>query len=564
MRWLRAVVAVVAGVCLLVGGAAPASADDVDIFGDDNPYVDAPKTAVLGAPTAASSINWSSIYGRIIYYQAHKKTSDRDALIRAVKANDPFVGSLWERFVAEWSAIKFSTTDPTPPESGHAYVLLTSALKADGTISTKLKRRADVAVKLLKANPNSLVLVSGGKPKNGHTEAQVGRDYLISKGIAADRIWTEEKSASTVGEARYSIPILKTMGITTYTLISDYSHLRRACALYYAQHVVTETADGEVLPFKLIGATAYLDVNGHNSATAIANHVSILMGVQKYYEAAGKTLKTLTKKTATVVNLTTGKDTRKYAPKFEDELSARMSGWSPSPVFLMYQWLRSGKAIAGATDPTYTLTAADVGKTISVKVTGVKDGYKVASTTSKATKKIAAKKLPTQPTPVITSDPAKDALLEIDQGEWDPGVERWTYQWYRSGKAIKGATKATYQTTKSDYKKSITVKVTGYRPGYAAASRTSAKAKIGVLQTVKPVMVGKFSVGETLTCDPGIWGPGEVQTSCAWYRSGKKIAAGDEYVLQKADKGKYISVKATGARDGYYSATATSKSKKVS
>ena len=56
------------------------------------------------------------------------------------------------------------------------------------------------------------------------------------------------------------------------------------------------------------------------------------------------------------------------------KLTAKPGTWKPSSVTLTYQWLRNGKAIKGATKKTYTLTKADGGKKVSVKVTGKKKG----------------------------------------------------------------------------------------------------------------------------------------------------------------------------------------------
>ena len=50
--------------------------------------------------------------------------------------------------------------------------------------------------------------------------------------------------------------------------------------------------------------------------------------------------------------------------------------------------MRSGKAIKGATKPSYKLTSKDKRKKITVKVTGKKAGYASKSVVSKATKKV--------------------------------------------------------------------------------------------------------------------------------------------------------------------------------
>ncbi|MFT4233129.1 MAG: S-layer homology domain-containing protein [Leucobacter sp.] len=63
-------------------------------------------------------------------------------------------------------------------------------------------------------------------------------------------------------------------------------------------------------------------------------------------------------------------------------LTAKPGTWGPAPVSLAYQWNRDGKAVAGATKSTYVLTAEDVGRSITVTVTGSKSGYTSASRTS--------------------------------------------------------------------------------------------------------------------------------------------------------------------------------------
>ena len=68
--------------------------------------------------------------------------------------------------------------------------------------------------------------------------------------------------------------------------------------------------------------------------------------------------------------------------KAGQKLTAHAGAWAPQPVALKYQWKRAGKAIAGATASEYKLTTADAGGRITVTVTGTKDAYENASTTS--------------------------------------------------------------------------------------------------------------------------------------------------------------------------------------
>jgi len=73
--------------------------------------------------------------------------------------------------------------------------------------------------------------------------------------------------------------------------------------------------------------------------------------------------------------------------KVGKKLTAKAGTWTKGAT-LTYQWYAGGKAIAKATKSTFTLTKSQKGKTVTVKVTGAKAGYKKASKTSKATAKV--------------------------------------------------------------------------------------------------------------------------------------------------------------------------------
>lgn len=67
-----------------------------------------------------------------------------------------------------------------------------------------------------------------------------------------------------------------------------------------------------------------------------------------------------------------------------EKLTAEPGTWTEGASFA-YQWLRAGQPVSGAVGETYTLTAADVDKTIAVKVTADVPGYTATSATSAAT-----------------------------------------------------------------------------------------------------------------------------------------------------------------------------------
>jgi len=80
----------------------------------------------------------------------------------------------------------------------------------------------------------------------------------------------------------------------------------------------------------------------------------------------------------------------------------------------------------------------------------------------------------TSSTPTITGTTKVGNTLTAKAGAWRRG-SRLTYQWYRDGKKLKGYTAKTFTLTKYSAGKTLTVHVTGSKPGYTPASTSSSK-----------------------------------------------------------------------------------------
>lgn len=78
--------------------------------------------------------------------------------------------------------------------------------------------------------------------------------------------------------------------------------------------------------------------------------------------------------------------------KVGSTLTASVPGWAPKIVkstTVTYRWLRNGKVVSGAVASTYTLTSADAGKRIQVRVKVTEVGLATTVKTSAPTKKIS-------------------------------------------------------------------------------------------------------------------------------------------------------------------------------
>lgn len=248
-----------------------------------------------------------------------------------------------------------------------------------------------------------------------------------------------------------------------------------------------------------------------------------------------------------------------------ETLTAQAGDWTPTPDAVHFQWLRSGKVIAGATGDRYTLDADDLGKVVTVKATASKGGYRSASARSQAPVAVAAATF-SAPNPRILGSVALGKVLVADPGTWST-TPTLTYQWYRAGIAVRGATRAVYTVGVADVGKRLSVKVTGTRPGYATAVKVSAvtaAVRPGALVGPRPVLSGKAKAKSTLKVKIGRWTPSGIRVSYKWYRNGSPIkgATKSQYRLTSKDRGKRIGVRVTYRKSGYVTRTRWVKSSK--
>ena len=248
------------------------------------------------------------------------------------------------------------------------------------------------------------------------------------------------------------------------------------------------------------------------------------------------------------------------SPKVGKSLSAVTGTWGPS-VTLTYSWLREGVPIDGQSSLTYVQLAEDVGKDISLVVTGTKTGYVTVKKTSAAVK-IEAGTLTLTPVPAVSGTFKVGQTLTATPGTWDTGVSL-TYQWLRDGAAINGATSTSLTLTGSDFGKNISFTVNGTKTGYVAGSKESSKATVsaGSLTSTTPKITGTAKTGSVLKATTSAWTKG-AKITYQWLANGVAIkgATSSSLKLATSHKGKKISVKVTQSALGYSTASKTSAS----
>ncbi|MFC9769754.1 YdcF family protein [Rhodococcus jostii] len=133
--------------------------------------------------------------------------------------------------------VKCTEAEPLTPEVpvmldlnpiGTHVVVLGAGLFADGSIRPVLESRLDAALRLVKSYPFTPIVVSGGVPQSGRTEAQAMREWLTAHGVAEWRIISEDTSRSTLENAANTNRILGDRNAAGAVVVTSPDHLRRA------------------------------------------------------------------------------------------------------------------------------------------------------------------------------------------------------------------------------------------------------------------------------------------------------------------------------------------------
>ena len=107
-------------------------------------------------------------------------------------------------------------------------VILGAGLYPDGGIQPVLEERLRTGLRLAREYPTARIIVTGGMPQNGRTEARAMGDWLRGAGIPGFRITEEGLSASTVQNAQYTDRIFRDRGTTGAVVVTNDFHLKRA------------------------------------------------------------------------------------------------------------------------------------------------------------------------------------------------------------------------------------------------------------------------------------------------------------------------------------------------
>lgn len=176
------------------------------------------------------------------------------------------------------------------------------------------------------------------------------------------------------------------------------------------------------------------------------------------------------------------------------ELSASRGSWTGGGLSFAYRWVRCGvnggrpdgsdcTSIAGATGTRHTVTAADVGFRLRVRVTATNsEGSQTVA--SDPTAVVVGPPVNTA-LPVVSGNPLVDSTLTVSNGNWSGRQPiSFSYAWVRCNTAggecaaIPGATGRSYRLTSSDVNRKLRTNVTARN---AVGSTTVLSSESGVV-----------------------------------------------------------------------------------
>jgi hypothetical protein len=171
-------------------------------------------------------------------------------------------------------------------------------------------------------------------------------------------------------------------------------------------------------------------------------------------------------------------------------------------------------------------------------------------------------------TPVIVGTARVGKPIYCKNGVWTNAPTSFSYQWFRSGTALSGATSYKRNLSGSDFGKTLTCRVRATNAG-GNTDAMSPGVKIAAGQFVllkSPYISGTAKVGNTLKSNRGSWSPTPTVTAYRWYRNGAAIkgATKSAYKLTTADRGRVITLRVVVDAPYYSAAAKTTAGKKVS
>ena len=220
------------------------------------------------SPTPEISVSPNEIiYGMLARYA---RGDDGEETLRAedlelLQRKDSLSAYQWESILAFFDAARETEIhygvlpDGLNDTDALCIVVMGYQLNKYGSMQPELTQRLEVALESAKKYPNAYLLCSGGgtAEKNSKvTEADVMSEWLVGKGVEPDRIIVENKSRSTIENAKYIFRKLRQYPqIREIAIVSSGYHILRASVLVQAS-LILYTKSIDEAPVRVVSNAA--------------------------------------------------------------------------------------------------------------------------------------------------------------------------------------------------------------------------------------------------------------------------------------------------------------------
>jgi uncharacterized SAM-binding protein YcdF (DUF218 family) len=123
---------------------------------------------------------------------------------------------------------RYANLDQAAPSDA---ICVFGAAEYDGRPSPVFRARLDHALELYQRGIAPLIITLGGAGGDEYSEGSVGREYLMSRGVAEQAIIAETESRNTEESARRVAVIARANGLRRLVIVSDGTHLFRIHAI---------------------------------------------------------------------------------------------------------------------------------------------------------------------------------------------------------------------------------------------------------------------------------------------------------------------------------------------
>jgi hypothetical protein len=210
-------------------------------------------------------------------------------------------------------------------------------------------------------------------------------------------------------------------------------------------------------------------------------------------------------------------------PTVGSTLSATLPTYNDSTSTESIVWLRDGRAIPRATGSTYLVSAADLGREVSVRVDSRLGFFGVRSSTSAPVTIGVGDQLQLEGAgPSIVGALAVGTTVSADPGDWTSSGVDYTYEWYKSatqfGLGTLAGTARTFTPTPAQLGSFIRLEVTAHREGFVsgtAAESLPPVVEIGLAPANTKAPTAKKSGSKTIIA-PGAWSPSATAIAYDW------------------------------------------------